>query len=498
MNDKLLGLGAVCGIAAIVIFSATVSSMVSSWTATETYTHGFLVLPSFLYMAWNRRKRLALLPSTPSLLGFVLVAVATLCWMFGRIAGVQLVQQLALVAVLQALVWAIFGARVARELLGPLALLFFAVPVGEGLVPALQDFTAFFAVRSLQLSGVPVLQQGRFITTTAGSWVVAEACSGVSYVIPAAMLGVVFCFFSYKRWSRHTTFMIAALAAPILVNGLRVYIIIMLAQLAERFPSLSGVSNAVHQFWGHRLYGTIIFAVMMFVLFKVGSRWAELPSRLAPAGPAPEPLHQTGFASSRPVIVTAAAIVLFLSARIGADVVFGPVRAASVTPTAPSVTLPWRPVPGRLQRELPRFSGADLEIVQTYAAGENRAQVYIAYYGHQEEGSELISSENRLADEAVWSPASVTQRRAVIDGKETGVTETILQALNDDRRVVWSWYWVGGEITTNPYWAKVLQARNRLLRRSDAGAGFVVVGTSADALEDFVAHAQLLSSLERR
>jgi hypothetical protein len=54
----------------------------------------------------------------------------------------------------------VFGLRVARVLTFPLAFLFFAVPFGEVLHPALMSFTANATVLGLRLTGVPVAVEG--------------------------------------------------------------------------------------------------------------------------------------------------------------------------------------------------------------------------------------------------------------------------------------------------------------------------------------------------
>ena len=64
----------------------------------------------------------------------------------------------------------------------PLVFLFFAVPMGDWLIPWLQDFSAWFAMKLLDLTKVPALLEGRIITIPGGRWEVAEACSGIQVI----------------------------------------------------------------------------------------------------------------------------------------------------------------------------------------------------------------------------------------------------------------------------------------------------------------------------
>src|SRR3546814_16383050 len=81
------------------------------------------------------------------------------------------------------------GWRALRVLAFPLGyLVVFAVPWGDGLVGPLQDITAHFAVRALELTGTPVLLNGREILTASAVWMVADACSGVKFFIACSAL----------------------------------------------------------------------------------------------------------------------------------------------------------------------------------------------------------------------------------------------------------------------------------------------------------------------
>jgi exosortase A len=167
-------------------------------------------------------------------------------------------------------VWGVFGTVVARAMLMPLAFLMFAVPIGEGLIPKLQDFSAWFAVKMLDLSSVPVLLEGRFITVPSGRWEVAEACSGIRYLTSSVAIGFLYAGLVYRSWVRRIGFLLASTAVPILANGLRVYGIVLLAYLS---------GNRIAAGVDHLLYGWLFFTIVMFLLLSVGSWWREKPQR---------------------------------------------------------------------------------------------------------------------------------------------------------------------------------------------------------------------------
>ena len=56
------------------LFRSTAMSMVEIWSESETFAHGFLILPISLWLVWHKRAHLAAFSPTPAPL--LLVAVA--------------------------------------------------------------------------------------------------------------------------------------------------------------------------------------------------------------------------------------------------------------------------------------------------------------------------------------------------------------------------------------------------------------------------------------
>ena len=52
--------------------------------------------------------------------------------------------------------------------------------------------------------------------------------------------------------------------------------------------------------------------------------------------------------------------------------------------------------------------------------------------------------------------------------------------------LVWRWYWLGDEVTANPYLAKLILARNKLLGRGDDGAEIIIAARYEDTPDEAV------------
>src|SRR3546814_524737 len=119
----------------------------------------------------------------------------------------------------------------------PICFLFFAVPMGEEVIPLLQTITAEIAVFLLRTTGVPTFHSGLLIEIPSGSFVVADVCSGARFLITTLVLGTLVANFFFVSWRRRILFMLLCLVVPILANGLRAYGIILLAHLTD--PALA-------------------------------------------------------------------------------------------------------------------------------------------------------------------------------------------------------------------------------------------------------------------
>jgi exosortase A len=245
------------------IFWSTVSGMVEVWAHSRTFAHGFLVLPACFYLIWCYRGRLSGIRPTPSGWGLLALLAMGSGWFLARLADQQVGQQLAVITMFPALVWAILGTQVVRILFFPLGFLIFALPIGTSVEPWLQDFTAAFIVAGLKLVGIPVNMEGYFIVVPSGTWEVARDCGGLRYVLPGLALGYLYAGVTYRRWQQRLRFLLLCLSLLIVANGFRAYAIIM----ANHLGIVEGTD--------HRVFSYTVYGVTVLLLFWLGSRWKE-------------------------------------------------------------------------------------------------------------------------------------------------------------------------------------------------------------------------------
>ena len=254
------------------IYWDTAKSIAAIWGSSQTFTHGYLIVPITLILVWMKRREVAALAPRPDLLGYPVLAVAGLTWLAAEAAQVQVLAQYALVAMVPGAVLALAGRRVAWTLAFPLAFLLLAVPFGEAFLPRLMEWTAEFTVGALRASGIPVYREGTFFAIPSGQWSVVEACSGLRYLIASFTVGALYAYLTYRRWWKRALFLVLSIAVPIVANFVRAYMIVMIGH-ASSMKLAVGVD--------HFVYGWLFFGVVIALLFGIGSFWRDAPAPLS-------------------------------------------------------------------------------------------------------------------------------------------------------------------------------------------------------------------------
>jgi exosortase A len=477
--------GALVFVALLLVYYQTAAGMVSIWSRSDTFAHGFLILPISLWLAWTRRDLLASVVARPA--GWVALFLLPLgfVWLLAWLVDVAVIKQLALVAMLITGVWAVLGHKLGLVLVFPLFFLFFAVPIGEGLVAPMMEFTATSTVWMIEMTGIPVYREGLYFNLPTGHWSVVEACSGVRYIIASVTVGVLYAYLTYRSWTRRLLFVLVSAIVPIFANSVRAYIIVMLGHMSDMTVATGA---------DHLVYGWVFFGFVIFVLFWLGSFFREDHLDEAPAQSKAVAQEGSTVGTNGMLVATCVATVALASvAPWLAHGVFGVDASALSSP----VTLPlpqdgwqsdsaadsgWRP-PSRVAGET----------VAYFARGGNTVGIIVQFADGTIEGADVIGSSQLFEQEdSGW----------VVTGKDTiSVTGPDGDLLVDQAQVrgsgetllAWSWYVLSDSSTSNDYQAKLQQTLARL-GFSDSRVYRIVVATPANAasgnppeiLKDFV------------
>src|SRR5580704_3018724 len=107
---------AVSVLISLIFFRQTVVSLVTIWNDSRTYSYGFIIVPICALLVVRRKTDLKTLQPETSFLGLIFVVFSVLLWLAGNIGDVQLLQQFALVVLIDSLVWTFLGLPVVKIL----------------------------------------------------------------------------------------------------------------------------------------------------------------------------------------------------------------------------------------------------------------------------------------------------------------------------------------------------------------------------------------------
>jgi exosortase A len=456
------------------LYHQTAAGMVSIWSRSETYTHGFVVPLISLWLIWRIRHSLAaFVPKPAPLVGLLMLGAAGV-WLAGDLVAVNSVTQFALVALLVLAVPTVLGWQLARAMAFPLGFLFFAVPFGDFMMPTFMDWTADFTVLALRATGIPVYRENLHFVIPSGSWSVVEACSGIRYLIASVTVGSLFAYLSYRSLTKRLVFVGVAILVPLVANWLRAYMIVMIGHLSGN-ELATGVD--------HLIYGWVFFGIVILVMLLIGARWADAP---APEGaplsgkPAKASVNGSSAGATRSLAIAAGVALLVAASPHAAQRLLAlgvntqPVQVAQL-----AVQPPWQAATQPPSTWAPSFKFASATAHTGYLGPQGQAVgVHISYYRDQDYERKLVSSENVLvpSSDTAWVQLASGSASATLGSQPLQVAAATLReqgtalASSGERLQVWRFYWVNGQFTASNIAAKLQGALGRATGQGDDSA----------------------------
>lgn len=269
-------------------FNVEIGTAIRTWIESTAYNHCFLVIPIAVYLLWERRFDLDGLTGKSMPWVALLGVPIALVWLVADRLGIMEGRQLAAVSFVELLFLAVLGRRFWWAVSGPLLYLYFLVPFGEFLTPRLQDITTFFIQHGLEVFGVPAYVDGYIIEIPQGTFLVAEACAGLRFLIASVAFGCLYALMMYRSPMRRGVFILASIIVPIVANGFRGLGIVCLGYLLNSAQAAAA---------DHLIYGWIFFSIVILLLIVLGLPFrqdtvrAPLPLSTPRHAPPPVPGH---------------------------------------------------------------------------------------------------------------------------------------------------------------------------------------------------------------
>lgn len=236
----------------IALFAPTFYRLaVEIWDRDPNYTHGYLIVPVSLILAWRIGREDGRPGEGEPLLGGVSLLAGAILHAFTILLGWLPLDFPALILILRGLLVLVGGREWASLFWFPILFLFFMFPLPYSwtlqAAMILQDWVTFAATAVLELF-FECFHRGNVIVLMGVEQPlnVAEECSGLRQIVAFLALGTLVGHFANRGWVVRLLLVLAALPIAFLSNVVRV----VLMALSLKFFGPGSIGGFMHDFYG--------------------------------------------------------------------------------------------------------------------------------------------------------------------------------------------------------------------------------------------------------
>ena len=250
------------------------------------YSHILLVPPVVLTFVFLERRAPAENGHPSTILGLVIAIAAAVAWLFARnFAGIDGLDLSIRVAALVLAVWAIvnltYGWSFFRAALFPMLFLTLLIPWPASAVAkltfALQWGSTMAAYWMFKISRVPVTRDGFVLSLPSMDIEVAKECSGIRSTVLLLVTALVLGQWYLRSGWRKTLVAAAVFPIGVLRNGLRIYVLSMLATYVDE----GWLGGNLHHRGGVVFFalGLALVLLILWILRRTGGEGSRTMAR---------------------------------------------------------------------------------------------------------------------------------------------------------------------------------------------------------------------------
>jgi len=434
---------------------------VNIWAISEIFNHCFFVIPGAFFLIYQKRVQLLQQSFVVNYWLLFPLAGTLILYTFGFVGDIRLFMHVAAFTSLPLLIWFVIGNQAAKVIAFPLSFMLFSIPLGEQLIPYLQETTTDLAVPLLELTGIPVYRNGLYLDIPEGRFLVAEACSGISFLITSIVFGNLYAYISFSTLPKRLFFICISLIVPIIANAIRVYGIVLIAHLTD-MEYAAGAD--------HLIYGGVFFAFVLFLLIMIGEALRDKAEIIEPQ----KHITKEGIGeectsvNNKPVMPYIVLILLFVSQIFWLTTVISS-KPVSVDDAliVDLKALPFVIKEEKLKKWQPDFSKASNIQQGVIKASNNLDKIEFFLATYSDEEGELISSVNRLYSAERWT---LIEKVKIALDEEKEIQLIKIVSPSGQYRYILYWYQFSGETFTNKIKLKLYQTLMAMLGQAPKSA----------------------------
>jgi exosortase len=245
----------------ILLYSHVLKALVLDWWTNPDYGHGFFVPLFSGYVLWRQRDSWMRTQIKPSNVGLLVILGAVGLLLAGSLGAELFTTRFSLLVLLAGMIIFLAGWEVLHVGSFALGFLIFMIPIPQVIYNQitfpLQLVASRLAAFLLELIRVPVLRDGNILIMSNYSLEVAEACSGIRFLITLVALAVAFGYFAESRHAVRYVLAILMVPNAIVCNAIR---IVGAGMLAHRFGPRAAAG------FSHAFSGWVVFLLALALM----------------------------------------------------------------------------------------------------------------------------------------------------------------------------------------------------------------------------------------
>ncbi|OPY60107.1 MAG: Transmembrane exosortase (Exosortase_EpsH) [Syntrophorhabdaceae bacterium PtaU1.Bin034] len=448
----------------------------------EDFSYGYLVPFFVVFLIWEKRKRLAVIPSDPSWKGLILFAVGILLYALGELGGEYSTLYISFWLIIASLVWLHLGWRKVRTIWFALAMIVAMFPppnvICVQISLGLKLVSSQLGVWMLHLTGMSAFREGNVIDLGFTQLQVVDACSGLRYLVPLMVLSLLLAHWFMEHFWKRLVLFASAVPLAVFINSFRIAMTGILYRIA---------GQQVAEGFFHGFAGGLIFVVALPVLFVVVWLLKMLPPRergfrLQVADVTPEmlelrknakPAEPKGFMGDllQSRFVIAVVVILTVFAATHAFEFREKIPARESFSQFPMVVGEWSGTKQAMDQQfIDALKFSDHISANFYDRQGKTVNLYVAYYEDQRKGESIHSPESCLPSSG-WNfreAGAVSIPGA--SGKTPMKASRALMEKGGLTEMSYYWFPMRGKILTRLYEIKLHNFWDALIRRRTDGA----------------------------
>jgi len=259
-----------------------------SWWKSDDYSYCYLIPFIVLYLIWEKRNKLVNFSSVSSWKGLIPFILGIVFFWLGELGGEYFTLYISFWLVMVGLCWMHLGWKKLKTIGFALIFILTMFPLPNFLFNKISVYLKLISsqlgVAMMQIYGMSAYREGNIIDLGFTQLQVVDACSGLRYIFPLIVLGILLAYFFRAAFWKKVIVVISTIPLSIITNSLRIALTGILyevwgAKVAEGF---------FHGFSGWFIF---MFSLAVLLLEMIICRLTALLCKRAVLSS----LHITGF-----------------------------------------------------------------------------------------------------------------------------------------------------------------------------------------------------------